>query len=688
MLMTLFACDEQVKVDYLNLDKIVTAYVPANRNFYNEILAQGQIPRRDLFQEVGFYISTEMITDSNLGTKIVATQRTDSTFSEWIGELQSGKNYYIRAYGIDAGGKPSLGRCVRVTTATAKIEYITMGESTVLPVTEDARTAKVSGKVIDFGGDTRGIIEYGAYYWRKNQPEQIYKTSVTTESINDIPINKDFWVTISGLDPSTTYAYKVYARNNRKEQFASVGEFTSPGIVLPAVQTNEMLSIATTQCVMSGTILNNGFDPNVEYGFYFGTTTTPTERLVADKMGTIPNTDSSVFSYYKRMLNKLTTYYVQAFVKNAAGESKGEVISFKTMDVSAPILAPLFYNYANVSNDITATSVAVYASIVSDGGQDLSECGAYWGLSPESLTNKVSNGRVIGDANDVIKVVINGLAHGQIIYYRVYGKNTIGETQLSSVESISTQLKVNKWVNTGGDGGYGLPNQWIKLSSTDFDYYYEMPPVTVKELDGRTYRYYFLDRNLGASKVAESPATVSDIEAIGNFYTWGYSKPASVPSTGIGAQVNYGYFDSKSQVANIPHTYQEWIGDFSPAPNGYTIPSRAEWKTLIRTLPNGSKNIVGMWNLIRFGLTGSRGANGGALGNTTIGCVFARDPMINPNSNPRPGLQANATTVISSVGTSTPSLDEDGVNLIYNIVLGGGQPIRVFRKVEVLPTQK
>jgi uncharacterized protein (TIGR02145 family) len=108
--------------------------------------------------------------------------------------------------------------------------------------------------------------------------------------------------------------------------------------------------------------------------------------------------------------------------------------------------------------------------------------------------------------------------------------------------------------------------------------------VTAK--DGRTW----LDRNLGATQVAEAE---NDTAAYGALYQWGrFCDGHQVPSSGTTTTQSAG--DTPGD-GNFIYSHSDWratandllwqglTGINNPCPDGYRLPTQAEWATLIST---------------------------------------------------------------------------------------------------------
>lgn len=676
----LMACSEELDTNFEQQSAITTDYPIEKRTFYDELLAQGEILPGAEYAELGFYISEQPFTSSSDGQRYAATEFEDTVFRTWIGGLTEDTYYYLRAYGVK-GGEMILGQTVRVKTSSTRIEYVTLGEVEDPDETKTSRQHFVRGVVTDTGGDADGVIEYGAYYWPASEPEEnpeaVKKVSVLTEKNTDVPEGRVFEVEIDGLTPQTTYAYRIYARNNRREQLGDVATFTTAAATIPAVRTNEMLNVATTLCQASGTVTDIGNDPWVECGFYLGTTPENLDQR-------IPATEVSEayeFELYQRGLTKETRYYIRAYACNYAGEALGDLLDFTTKSTTVPELEILFAGYEDIGSNVTETSVKVYAEMISDGGLPISDCGVYWGTSMDNLDRKAT-GALGGRNGDVLEVVIDGLQSGQVVYYQPYAVNELGETRWSYVESIGTKLVLAAWENAGKNIQSGAPNNFIQLSSVELETYYELPPLTVTEDDGKVYRYYFLDRNLGAKKVCDDPSIANDVELIGNNYVYSYPKPGAVPSTGVIAQAKYGWINDNK----VAEDCLNWNDPrYTPAPANYLIPTRAEWTAFMNSLPESERNLTGAFKAIRLCKTGIRPKNGGVYQKTIqFATVFAADN--DDLTSTRAVFQARDTDSDTDFGGKpymTVGVKNSASYISANINVNGGTSVRCFRKMEL-----
>ena len=219
-----------------------------------------------------------------------------------------------------------------------------------------------------------------------------------------------------------------------------------------------------------------------------------------------------------------------------------------------------------------------------------------------------------------------------------------------------------------------------------------MPGYVVKEVspDDATeyemYKYYFLDRNLGALEVVQSPDVIGTANNIGDFFVFSYPAPGSVPSMGTGA------VKTKGWVGDLPSQVNDWnTPGYSPCPKNYFVPTRYEWDCLVQSIPEGQRYLTHAFRLFRFGRTGIRNNNGGVISNSNADKVCV--------------LWAGDKTELTDAGTAFFTRDTDSDAAIDNpdskhmAVVGpgypekvggpninnksGGVPVRAFRKMKL-----
>ncbi|MFZ4455481.1 MAG: FISUMP domain-containing protein [Bacteroidales bacterium] len=133
-------------------------------------------------------------------------------FDSYLMNLMPSTTYYARAF-ITCGTETSYGNEVSFTTLSGIISY---NPTKVLDVL--ATMANLSGEITDTGGTE--IVERGICWSNNHQPTISDKTSlaVTTNT---------YAALLCGLEPSTTYYARAYAKTNTSVVYADEVSFTT-----------------------------------------------------------------------------------------------------------------------------------------------------------------------------------------------------------------------------------------------------------------------------------------------------------------------------------------------------------------------------------------------------------------------------------------------------------------------------
>lgn len=130
---------------------------------------------------------------------------------------------------------------------------------------------------------------------------------------------------ISGLNPGTTYHFRVVAVNSIGTAVGHDLTFTT-GVVIPSLTTTPVSNRTSTSVTSGGTITSDGGASITARGVCWATSPSPT---VNDDY-TLNDDGLGSFSSEIKCLDGGTTYYARAYATNSEGTGYGEQVSFTT----------------------------------------------------------------------------------------------------------------------------------------------------------------------------------------------------------------------------------------------------------------------------------------------------------------------------------------------------------------------
>ena len=179
----------------------------------------------------------------------------------------------------------------------------------------------------------------------------------------------------TGLTPSTTYTYRVYAFNavgNSLTYSNEVTLTTTALLALPTLTTSAVSLITQTTSSSGGTISTDGGASITARGVCWSTSTNPTIALTTK---TNDGAGTGAFTSNITGLTTNTTYYIRAYATNTLGTAYGNEITFTTLqnstaiNIPGPTVTDIDGNtYQSVTNcGLTFTKTNLNVSKYSDG---------------------------------------------------------------------------------------------------------------------------------------------------------------------------------------------------------------------------------------------------------------------------------------------------------------------------------
>lgn len=302
--------------------------------------------------------------------------------------------------------------------------------------------------------------------------------------------------------------------------FASCVPEEKPVVVeekLPIVRTVAASEITATSVVITGFIEEDGNAEITSKGFCWSQTTY--SPGISDSV--VVSSGENTFSDSIR-LAPAETYYIRAFAVNTVGVAYGKVLKVKALG-SLPKIE-------SVIVDCTTESATIMAKI--DGGDLPTQVTLSHGP-----TNAYGQSIEIGES-DTIDVEILGLNYSTKYYYSITAKNSLGETSFT--------------------GNFTTKNP------------------TMTDIDGNVYQsvkigdQIWLAENLKVTHYNDGTPILNPIED----EDW-----IKAGEDGIGA---YCYYNNDPEIGKIYGPLYNWytINTGKLAPEGWHVPTNAEWKKL------------------------------------------------------------------------------------------------------------
>lgn len=290
----------------------------------------------------------------------------------------------------------------------------------------DDDSATLKGRLTAEG--TYDVVEYGFYY------DDSSGVSTSNKKIRagrgDLDKNEEFEASVSGLKPATRYYFRAYIiyDNNRERTVLSKNtrSFSTTDSAMkdrPEVATDSATRITSNSARLNGEIDSIGDSRITEYGFYYGTNSSPsTKKKVGSRVD-----EGDDFSLNLTGLKPDTRYYFRAYARNGAGISYGSVRSFYTEKGEKK---PSVTTKAVTAGDGYAT---LYGVVTAEGDSDMEAYGFYYGTT-SSTSTRIKVGNKIAE-DKTFSYQLTGLDPGTY-YVKAYATND-GGTSYGTVRSFA-----------------------------------------------------------------------------------------------------------------------------------------------------------------------------------------------------------------------------------------------------------
>lgn len=206
------------------------------------------------------------------------------------------------------------------TIAAQVMPSVTIGASNISAV-----SAVLSGKA-NLGNSSSADLKMGIMY---SKSSGVLPSTSTLVEATDIEAEYYYSVSITGLDPETTYYYRSYLNANGKDSYGDIKSFTTKD-VSSLITTLEANVINYTEAIANAMLnLTDCVYTSIYYGFYFGYDAQHLDSFF--KCDVVD--DSNIFSYHFKKLIPETCYWYQAAIIIDGKEFLGASLSYTTAEV-------------------------------------------------------------------------------------------------------------------------------------------------------------------------------------------------------------------------------------------------------------------------------------------------------------------------------------------------------------------
>jgi hypothetical protein len=320
-----------------------------------------------------------------------------------------------------------------------KIFWVFAGVASLLGCLEDSEVSKeiINGGVPEITSDSIHVVkansieasavifkhngsratQYGFYVSKEDESEKKKFEAPATPPDNGII---EFKAVITDLEPSTTYIIRAFATNQVGEGLGVELEKTTTN-GLGSIKTLKPDSIKGTSVVAGGHITEPGEGEIIDRGLFLS------HQQDMSLSNTLPSPlkiDS--FTFKVTGLDTMTTYYVQAFVKNNFGTFTGNIDSFITRSGKPEFLPMAFSILEWGFEDASYT-----AELLSDGDSPVTSKGVCWSETPSPTIDDYTS----LNTTDNFTGTILGLKPFTKYYVRAFATNeTFGTTYSETIE--------------------------------------------------------------------------------------------------------------------------------------------------------------------------------------------------------------------------------------------------------------
>lgn len=284
-------------------------------------------------------------------------------------------------------------------------------------------SAVVSGVVNARGAATTSVFEYSTD--GINFPVSITASPSPVDGTTDTPVS----ATLTGLNPQTTYYFRLRATNAGGESTSAAGTFTT--LAAPIVTDPAASDVGSSTVTLSGTVNGQGLDTTVT--FEWGTSLDALNLFATGTPGVVSGNQPQTVTAHLAGFQPETGYFFRLRAVNAAGQTVSSAVNFIMAGSAGAVTGAAEPTLESTKLTGTFNGRGQPTAVAFDYGTD-----------QLLLDHSVAAGAgTISGADDVVlSATVPGLTPGQRYYFRAKSSNGGGTTVAKNV--VSFDVPVNE----------------------------------------------------------------------------------------------------------------------------------------------------------------------------------------------------------------------------------------------------
>jgi len=357
------------------------------------------------------------------------------SFTNTVSDLKENHTYYYSAYATNGIGT-SYGEIKSFQTVLGTPPTVTT--SNYSDVTTNS--ALCGGEVTYAGNGT--VTARGVCWNTAGNPTLSNALGHSTDGAG----TGQFTSSITGLTDGTTYYVAAYATNEKGPAYGTVLSFQTTMITKPVVTTASYTNLKYNSVICGGNVTNAGNGTVTAKGVCWNTTGNPT---LTNALGsTLNGTGTGQYVSNVSGLNELTNYFITAYATNEKGTSYGDIKQFTTPQLLLPLVTT-----AAVTN-ITATTATCGGNVTSDGNGTVTVRGVCWNITGNPTLSNSLGHTTDGAGTGAFTSNMTGLAAGFTYHVTAYATNEKGPAYSTEIKQFITPIPCGQLVVSYGGKNY------------------------------------------------------------------------------------------------------------------------------------------------------------------------------------------------------------------------------------------